>query len=341
MPYFSIIIPIYNNGREEIAECFRSIKEQSCTDFEVIIIDDGSGKKCAKDIDCLAKYFLKEYQVIHIPNGGVSNARNLGISVARGEYVTFVDGDDFICPTMLMDAYQILGDNKLDILYGMVRSIHKNQNISSDSQNDKVLSKFVILDESGCEDLYCHMFDISENRFKFDERYVGRGPVGKFIKKQIATDNLFNTKLSFGEDEEWNLRILSKKPYAGYINRLWYYYVYRKNSALHKFSFDFIKKHEERLSVMWRYVKDRKTERCYLSESLHIIKELLPYYYFSGYYKKGLKERFYEFDALSKRFPWNAAYSLENLIHLGWKKQIIYFLLRTKILFFIYYLKCL
>ena len=106
MSFFSIIIPIYNNKEKEMADCFASISQQQYKDFEVIVIDDGSNETCARNIDRLSKRFFTRYRVIHTVNNGVSKARNLGIKYAVGNYITFVDGDDIICPCMLMDAYQ-------------------------------------------------------------------------------------------------------------------------------------------------------------------------------------------------------------------------------------------
>lgn len=106
---FSIIIPAYNL-EEYLAGCLLSIKQQSLNDFEVLIVDDGSTDGTGQiaqefvDQDCRFKLISKE-------NGGVSSARNLGLEYAVGEYIWFIDGDDYIHPDSL--AYL----NKIFLIY--------------------------------------------------------------------------------------------------------------------------------------------------------------------------------------------------------------------------------
>ena len=188
MSFFSIIIPIYNNKEKEMADCFASISQQQYKDFEVIVIDDGSNETCARNIDRLSKRFFKRYRVIHTVNNGVSKARNLGIKYAVGNYITFVDGDDIICPCMLMDAYQVLQKYDLDILYGMLQSVKEDKlncsRLVNIAYKKYLFSTADLLDIEGLEELYCHMFDISQSRFKCGKGYVSRGPIAKMVKKK-------------------------------------------------------------------------------------------------------------------------------------------------------------
>ena len=320
-----------------MADCFASISQQQYKDFEVIVIDDGSNETCARNIDRLSKRFFTRYRVIHTVNNGVSKARNLGIKYAVGNYITFVDGDDIICPCMLMDAYQVLQKYDLDILYGMLQSVKEDKlncsRLVNIAYKKYLFSTADLLDIEGLEELYCHMFDISQSRFKCRKGYVSRGPIAKMVKKSLAERNLFDEKLAFGEDEEWNLRLLSNPIRAGVIKKLWYYYIQRKDSTLHRFRTDFIKKHEERLSAMWKYVRDDKTEQSYMSETLHMLKDVLYHYYFSDSYGKSKKEASNEFYSLIAKFPWNAGHSIKNAIHLNLKGKVLYILLRSKLLF--------
>ena len=332
MSFFSIIIPIYNNKEKEMTDCFASISQQQYKDFEVIVVDDGSNETCAKNIDYLSKKFFTRYRVIHTANNGVSKARNLGIKYATGNYIAFADGDDIVCPCMLMDAYQVLQKYDLDILYGMTQCMNEGELCIR--KQDRCLPVSVdFLDRKGQNELYCHMFNVSRDRFKCGKRYVSRGPIARVVKKSLAEQNLFDEKLAFGEDEEWNLRLLSNPIQAGVIKKLWYYYIQRKNSTLHRFRNDFIKKHEERLSAMWKYVRDDKTEQSYMSETLHMLKDVLYHYYFSDSYGKSKKEASNEFYSLITKFPWNAGHSIKNAIHLNLKGKVLYILLRSKLLF--------
>lgn len=96
---FSIIIPAYNASRY-IARCLESVKVQTFTDFECIIVNDGSKDDTLELCRSLTSGDTR-FVLVDIPNGGVSNARNKGLEQARGEYVLFVDADDWVEPTWL------------------------------------------------------------------------------------------------------------------------------------------------------------------------------------------------------------------------------------------------
>lgn len=96
---FSIIIPAYNASRY-IARCLESVKVQTFTDFECIIVNDGSKDDTLELCRSLTSGNTR-FVLVDIPNGGVSNARNKGLEQARGEYVLFVDADDWVEPTWL------------------------------------------------------------------------------------------------------------------------------------------------------------------------------------------------------------------------------------------------
>jgi len=93
-PTLSIIVPIYN-VEAYLRQCIDSILNQSYTDFELILVDDGSPDNCGEICDA---YALQDNRiiVIHKKNGGLSSARNAGIEIARGKYLSFVDSDDFV-----------------------------------------------------------------------------------------------------------------------------------------------------------------------------------------------------------------------------------------------------
>lgn len=108
-PKHSIIIPAYNTGNA-IRKCIDSIIDQSYTDWELIIVDDGSKDETSAIIDDYAQRDPRIH-AIHIPNGGVSNARNVGLDQAQGEYVMFVDSDDWIEHDYLQQVETRMGDD--------------------------------------------------------------------------------------------------------------------------------------------------------------------------------------------------------------------------------------
>lgn len=95
----SIIVPIYKVERY-LKRCVDSILNQTFTDFELILVDDGSPDNCGRICDEYAEKDNRIY-VIHKENGGLSDARNAGLDYATGQYIIFVDSDDFVEPDLL------------------------------------------------------------------------------------------------------------------------------------------------------------------------------------------------------------------------------------------------
>ena len=102
MPKFSLIVPIYKI-EAYLPKCIDSVLAQRNQDYELLLIDDGSPDGSGKIIDDYAARFPDKICAIHQPNGGAGAARNHGISLSRGEYLLFVDGDDYLDDTLLSD----------------------------------------------------------------------------------------------------------------------------------------------------------------------------------------------------------------------------------------------
>ncbi|MBA1336764.1 MAG: hypothetical protein HPY66_3200 [Firmicutes bacterium] len=113
MPKISIIIPVYNVA-PYLRECLDSIQEQTFKDFEAILIDDGSTDGSGKICDWYASKY-KRFKVIHKSNGGVSSARNMGLDIAQGEYIGFIDPDDFISHNFYEMLFDSIERNSADI----------------------------------------------------------------------------------------------------------------------------------------------------------------------------------------------------------------------------------
>ena len=115
MPRFSIIIPVYNVERY-LEECLLSVVGQTYKDFEIILVDDGSPDSCPEICDEWAKKDSR-VKVIHKENGGAASARNMGIDKATGEYVLFLDGDDYWSNNkVLSKLYERLSLTKTQVL---------------------------------------------------------------------------------------------------------------------------------------------------------------------------------------------------------------------------------
>ena len=112
-PLLSIIVPVYDVERY-LPKCMDSILAQTFTDFELILVDDGSPDNCPALCDAAAAKDAR-IRVLHQKNGGLSAARNAGLDVARGEWIGFVDSDDYIAPEMYETLYKAMQSTGADL----------------------------------------------------------------------------------------------------------------------------------------------------------------------------------------------------------------------------------
>ena len=105
-PLISIIVPVYN-VEAYLAKCVDSILAQTYTNLEIILVNDGSSDGCGRICDEYAKQD-KRIKVIHKQNGGLSDARNVSIDVATGEFITFIDSDDYVTDDYIMTLYSLI-----------------------------------------------------------------------------------------------------------------------------------------------------------------------------------------------------------------------------------------
>jgi glycosyltransferase involved in cell wall biosynthesis len=114
VPAVSIIVPIYNIS-QYLQECLDSLLDQTFSDIEIILVDDGSTDDCPQICDAYEKKDSR-VKVIHKPNAGLVSARKAGLRAAKGRYIGYVDGDDWIEPDMYARMYQTLTEQKVDIV---------------------------------------------------------------------------------------------------------------------------------------------------------------------------------------------------------------------------------
>ena len=139
---FSIIIPVYN-VEKYLEKCLKSILNQSYDNYEVIIIDDGSTDKSFKIID---KYCNKDkrFTCYKRENSGVSAARNYGLNKVTGDYIIFIDSDDYIEKDLLKKLDESLTKNKVDVIKYGCKVVDDNKNILSTVENENIENVLVI-----------------------------------------------------------------------------------------------------------------------------------------------------------------------------------------------------
>lgn len=135
MPLISVIVPVYK-VEAYLPACVDSILSQTFSDFELILVDDGSPDACGAMCDSYAQKDSR-IRVIHQENGGLSAARNTGLDAAEGEYVTFVDGDDVISPVCLQVMWKVAVQTTSDIVTSKLIEFANNDDMAMLWENEQ------------------------------------------------------------------------------------------------------------------------------------------------------------------------------------------------------------
>lgn len=147
MVKLSVILTVYN-VEKYLKRCIDSIIKQTYKDFELILVDDGSIDNSSKICDKFCKQD-KRIKVIHKENGGVSSARNAGLDIAEGDYISFIDSDDYIEVDMFKKLIQIMIENNADIAQCNFKVVCKNEKMIKNKiyKDVKVGDRYVALNE--------------------------------------------------------------------------------------------------------------------------------------------------------------------------------------------------
>ena len=183
MPKISIIIPVYN-VEKYLKKCIDSVLAQTFTDFECILVDDGSWDNSPAICDEYAGKD-KRVKVIHKENGGVSSARNAGLDVAQGEWIGFVDSDDWIEHDMLEKMYMKAFSENYDMVWCDYYNYNQNSNEHIET-NIVGLNKYDIIKKLLSEQLHGSMWNkiTKKNLFKNNNIIF---PPGNMIEDLIVT----------------------------------------------------------------------------------------------------------------------------------------------------------
>lgn len=231
-PGISIIVPIYN-VEKYLQRCIDSILKQTFKDFELILVDDGSPDKCGEICD---EYKKKDsrVRVIHKENGGLSDARNAGLDIAKGDYIGFVDSDDFINKNMYQVLYEAIINTRAEVSQCKFKYFSNESEIKEINYGDEEYKLYRNTEaiESVIENeiLNVNVWNKLYSRHLFKDI--------RFPKGKIHEDEFVTYKLFF-----YSNRIC-------YVNKELYYYfnnsqgIMRSNSILKKL--DWIEAIEER-----------------------------------------------------------------------------------------------
>lgn len=214
--FFSVVVPVYN-VEKYLRECVDSILSQTFTDFELILVDDGSKDSSGAICD---EYAQKDnrVKVIHKENGGLSDARNFGTDAANGEYVVYVDSDDYISGNDFLEKIYEKAQQGADIICYKFRKYF---------EDTKTFSKC----EYSLSDIgnYNSLAERINYLVKSDAFYCSAW--SKSIKLSILKDNDIKfEKGLLGEDQEWYYHVLLKAKSIDGIDKDYIVYRQRANS---------------------------------------------------------------------------------------------------------------
>jgi len=206
MDIISVIIPVYNVA-PFIRECLQSVQQQTYSGLEIILIDDGSTDNSGQICDSYAETDSR-FIAIHKENGGVSSARNVGLDRATGEYIAFVDPDDYISPQYFERLYFGLVESNADLAIAEKVSILENGMIVPKLRKEKN----VVAENNAA---------VIEGIF---ETKITCTVWGKLFKRELWRDTRFSVDLTVGEDVAAVIDVCAEAARAVYCHNTEYYY---------------------------------------------------------------------------------------------------------------------
>jgi len=233
----SVIIPVYN-VEEYLAECIESIIKQTYTNLDIILVDDGSKDSSGKICDEYAKKD-KRVTVIHKENAGVSKARNVGLDIAKGEYITFLDSDDFFFETAIESLHDMCIKNDSDISVGGVTDIKDGEQVIKSAGVKVTLNKEGII------------------KYFLEEKYFKCVIWAKLYKRETISSERFDENLTIAEDFDFLYRILKRanKVYVDTTNMTNCYRIRSGSLMRQKYN----KKFENEIDLSEKVLLDVKT----------------------------------------------------------------------------------
>lgn len=259
-PKISIIVPIYN-VEKYIKKCLETIRKQTFTDFEVLLINDGTKDNSA----VIAQKYCdtdKRFYLYNKKNGGISDARNYGLERAKGEYVVFIDSDDYIHKEYLEVLYKLCIENNADMSYCRFKYSYLNFGITLKmpiSAKKGVISKKDALDMI-IRDNYLHS-------------YIWN----KMFKKSLFTDNNIKYPNMYFEDIATAAKLLMHSNKLAVTDQYLYYYVKHFGSIMSTMNSKKINDYLLSILIIRNHLElngiynDYKEALCALASKAHII----------------------------------------------------------------------
>lgn len=213
----SVILPCFK-VEKFLDKCLNTLVNQTYNNLEIILIDDGSPDNSPKICDEWAKKDNR-IKVVHKENGGVSSARNKGVEIARGEYIGFVDPDDYVDLTMYEKLINSAIENNSDVVFC--------------GYNEVIEGRIVPAEEYNLHKLIEH--DVSVYFYKKKNSLVYGSIWRGIYRKSLIEDIKFDINFKCGEDLYFNIEVINKKPKISIVDEKLYYYLKNPNSCVNTY----------------------------------------------------------------------------------------------------------
>lgn len=228
----SVIIPVYNVERF-LRKCLDSVINQTYKDLEIIVVDDGSPDNCGVIIDEYAEADSR-IKVIHKPNGGLSAARNDALKIATGDWIAFVDSDDWCELDMYENVVGVAEKENVDIvIFNPFRNYDNREEVLQAFPYE-----FITEDNDFIHGL--QLSALSKQLTPLSTRWSQGFPWDKLFKRNLIYDNnlTFDEQVRANEDVIFDIRAFQFAKKVAYVNKTLYHYRYNPNSIGTKYSPD-------------------------------------------------------------------------------------------------------
>lgn len=327
----SVIVPVYKIPEPYLRQCLDGLVNQTLKEIEIIMIDDGSPDNCGAICDGYAAKHLN-MQVFHIANSGVSAARNIGIMAAKGEWVAFVDPDDWVDANTFkqMAAYAASSTADCIICDCIVEYPHKKV-------ENRFLPHAPMVIHKGTEEQTQLLLQILGKSSIYNPPEIALGvPWSKLYRRNFLLQHHFEFSIHLKrmQDNIFNLYVFEEAKQTDYIGGCYYHYRKTDQSVSARYDPDVVQKFEKIFDETFKYIQlYQKGIRFLQGYYLRIALSFHAYFRFRYFHIKctmswAQKKR--ELSALLNREPYRTALASIQCANLPWSARLFIFFLRHR-----------
>jgi glycosyltransferase involved in cell wall biosynthesis len=251
-PLISVIVPVYNI-ENYVRKCVGGIMEQTYKNIEIILVDDGSTDACPAICDELAETDAR-IKVLHTPNGDISVARNVGIKASRGDYITFIDGDDYVTPDYTLHLYELVKEYRAEI---SITSYCIQSEGAGQIQITKKPAYILVMNRHEALETYLY------------QKHFITSAWGRLFHRSLFSELEFPAG-KVAEDQAIFYKLLDKAERVVYSSVIDYIYVQRSSSITHmqkdrmkNDSLEFLEEMKRYVTTKYPDLSDAVTSRCF------------------------------------------------------------------------------